>query len=86
MNNNIQDVNVELRVELGSVKKSVKDILQIGEGTILELDKNYNEPADIYVNNLKYAAGEIVAVDETYGIRITKIYNPDERKLNNNDV
>jgi len=77
MNNQtlIDDVHLELKVELGSTKKNIKDILQIGEGTIIELDKNANEPATIYVNNKAFAEGEIVAVDENYGVRITRIFN-----------
>ena len=81
MNNvNIQNVNVELTAELGRTKRNIKDILQMGEGTIVELDKNANEPITVYVNNVKFAEGECVAVDECYGIRITKIFSEAERR------
>jgi len=81
MNNLINDINVELRVELGQTRKNVKDILSIGEGTIIELDKNANEPATIFVNNIKFGEGEVVSIDESFGVRITKIFTPEERKL-----
>lgn len=71
----INNLEVELRVELGSTQKNVKDILTIGQGTIIELDKNANDPATIYVNNVKFGEGEVVSVDEYFGIRITKIFN-----------
>jgi len=77
---NIQNVNVELTARLGSVKKNVKDILQFGVGTIVELDKNADEPVTVYVNNVKYAEGEVVSIDENYGIRVTKVFSPSERK------
>jgi len=82
MNQNlVNDVHVELRAELGSTRKNVKDVLQIGEGTIIELDKNADEPVTIFVNNLKFAEGEVVSVDENFGVRITRIFTPEDRKL-----
>jgi len=81
---NIQNVDVSLTVELGRVKKAVKDVLQFGEGTIVELDKNANEPVTIFVNNVKFAEGEVVSVDETYGVRVTKIFTEEERQQTSN--
>ena len=79
--NNINNVNVELSVVLGSTKKSIKDILQMGEGTIVVLDKNYEEPVTIFVNNLPFAEGTVVSCDNDYGVKVTKIFTEDERKL-----
>jgi len=78
--NNLQDAILELRAELGSTKKNIKEILTIGEGTIIELDKNADEPVTIFVNNIKFAEGEVVAVDENFGIRLTRIFSQAERK------
>ena len=79
LNNNIQNTNVELSVQLGATRKSVKDILQLGEGSILELDKNANEPVTIFINNIKYAEGEVVSIDENFGVKVTKIFTQKER-------
>lgn len=80
--NNLANVDVELRVELGNTKKNVKDILQLGEGSIVELDKNADEPVTLFVNNVKYAEGVVVSIDEHYGIKVTKIFTPEERNTN----
>jgi flagellar motor switch protein FliM len=69
----LDDVNVQLSVELGRRKMFVKDILQLGEGSIIELDTLAGEPASIFANNVKIALGEIVVIDENYGIRVTDI-------------
>jgi len=78
--NHLADVCVEVRADLANKKINVKDILHLGNGSIIEFDKNYQEPVTLYVNNIKYAEGEVVSVDENYGIRITKIFDPNERK------
>lgn len=70
----IQDVNLEIRVVLGNTSMLVKDILELGEGSIVTLKKNYGEHADIYIGNNLFARGEVVSVDDNYGIRITKIF------------
>jgi len=74
MNPLLNNVPVELSVQLGSTKKSVKDILQLGEGSILELDKNADEPVTIFVNNVKFAEGIVCAIEENFGVKITKIF------------
>ena len=73
------DVKVNLSVELGRTKMRVKDVLNIGKGTIIELNRFAGEPVDILVNNVLVARGEVVAVDESFGVKITEIINPDER-------
>ena len=75
----IMDVFMEMTVELGRTKKSIKDILGMGEGTIIELDKLAGEPVDILVNHKPIAKGEVVVIDENFGVRVTEILSPQER-------
>lgn len=75
----IMDVFMEMTVELGRTKKSIKDILGMGEGTIIELDKLAGEPVDILVNHKTIAKGEVVVIDENFGVRVTEILSPMER-------
>lgn len=75
----IMDVYMELTVELGRTKRLIKDILGIGEGTIIELDKLAGEPVDILVNHKLIAKGEVVVIDENFGVRVTEIVSPMER-------
>ena len=75
----IMDVFMEMTVELGRTKRSIKDILGMGEGTIIELDKLAGEPVDILVNHKKIAKGEVVVIDENFGVRVTEILSPMER-------
>ncbi|MCQ2511613.1 MAG: flagellar motor switch protein FliN, partial [Lachnospiraceae bacterium] len=69
----IMDVQMEMTVELGRTKKSIKDILGMGEGTIIELEKLAGEPVDILVNHKQIAKGEVVVIDENFGVRVTEI-------------
>lgn len=69
----LMDVNMEMTVELGRTKKPIRDILSMGEGTIIELDKLAGEPVDILVNHKLIANGEVVVIDENFGVRVTKI-------------
>jgi flagellar motor switch protein FliN/FliY len=75
----LMDVYMELTVELGRTKKLIREILGIGEGTILELDKLAGEPVDILVNHKLIAKGEVVVIDENFGVRVTEIVSPMER-------
>ncbi len=75
----IMDVYMEMTVELGRTKKLIKDILGMGEGTIIELDKLAGEPVDILVNQKPIARGEVVVIDENFGVRVTEILSPMER-------
>ncbi len=75
----LMDVYMELTVELGRTKRLIKDILGIGEGTIIELDKLAGEPVDILVNHKLIAKGEVVVIDENFGVRVTEIVSPMER-------
>ena len=71
--NLIKDVPLEITVELGRTSKQISDILDFGVGTVIELDRLVGEPLDILANGKKIAKGEVVVVDENYGIRITDI-------------
>ena len=69
----LMDVAMEMTVELGRAKWLIKDILGMGEGTIVELDKLAGEPVDVLVNNNLIAKGEVVVIDENFGVRVTEI-------------
>jgi flagellar motor switch protein FliN len=75
----ILDVPLEISVVLGRTKKSIKDILSLGTGSLIELDKLAEEPVEILVNGKRVAYGEVVVVDENFGVRITNIVSNAER-------
>ena len=75
----IMDVFMEMTVELGRTKKQIKEILGMGEGTIIELDKLAGEPVDILLNHKPIAKGEVVVIDENFGVRVTEILSRIER-------
>ena len=75
----IMDVPLEVTVELGRTKKYIREILECGPGSIIELDKLAGEPVDILVNGKKIAKGEVVVIDESFGVRITDIIHPSKR-------
>lgn len=69
----LMQVPLRLSVELGSVKMSVAEILKLGTGSIVELERSVTDPVDLLVNNKPIARGEIVAVEESFGLRITEL-------------
>lgn len=75
----ILDIPLELSVELGRTKMLVNNLLQLGQGSIIDLNKPAGETLDICVNGKLVARGEVVVVDEKYGIRVTDIASPLER-------
>ncbi len=75
----ILDVPLQFTVELGRTQKTIKEILDLGPGAIVELDKLAGEPVDILVNGKPIAKGEVVVIDENYGVRITEILSSAER-------
>lgn len=77
--NLLLDVKLTLTVELGRTTMLVKDILGLGEGSIIELDKLAGEPVDLLVNGKLIARGEVVVIDENFGVRVTDIVSPAER-------
>ncbi|MBQ9479640.1 MAG: flagellar motor switch phosphatase FliY [Selenomonadaceae bacterium] len=75
----ILDVPLQITVELGRTKKSIKEVLELATGSIVELDKLAGEPVEIQVNGQYLAKGEVVVIDENFGVRITEIASPAER-------
>ena len=75
----IMDVPLEVTVELGRTTRKIKDILEFSPGSIIELNKLAGEPIDILVNGKFVAKGEVVVIDENFGIRITDIVNAEHR-------
>jgi flagellar motor switch protein FliN/FliY len=75
----ILDIPLDISVELGRTKMLVNELLQLGQGSIVELAKLADEPMDIYVNRKLFARGEVVVVNEKFGIRLTDIISPVER-------
>jgi flagellar motor switch protein FliN len=75
----LMDVPMTLTVELGRTRQLVRDILGLGEGSIIELDKLAGEPVDLLVNQKLIARGEVVVIDENFGVRVTDIVSPAER-------
>lgn len=73
------DVQLNLSVELGRTSIPVRDVLQLGPGSIVELDKLAGEPVDILVNGKLIARGEVVVVDENFGVRVTEIASQCEK-------
>ncbi len=80
----ILDIPVQLTVELGRTKIPIKHILQLAQGSVIELDGLAGEPMDVLVNGCLIAQGEVVVVNDKFGIRLTDIITPSERlrKLN----
>jgi flagellar motor switch protein FliN/FliY len=80
----ILDIPVQLTVELGRTKIAIKNLLQLAQGSVVELDGMAGEPMDVLVNGCLIAQGEVVVVNDKFGIRLTDIISPAERirKLN----
>ncbi|HXO17238.1 MAG TPA: flagellar motor switch protein FliN [Candidatus Dormibacteraeota bacterium] len=72
----LMHVPLHLTAELGSCKMSVAEILELGTGSVVELDRSANHPVDLLVNGRPIARGEIVAVEENFGVRITELLAP----------
>lgn len=77
--NFLLDVPLDVTVELGRTKIALRDMLQLGPGSVIELDKLIGEPVDLLVNERPIAKGEVVVFDESFGVRITDIINPEDR-------
>ena len=75
----IKDIPVQLSVELGRARLPIKDILKLGQGSVVELSAQAGEPMDVLINGMLIAQGEIVSVNGNYGVRLTDIITPAER-------
>ena len=78
------DVALKVSVELGQCKKTIREILDLNTGSILTLDKPAGEPVDIVVHGKPVAKGEVIVIDDNYGIRITEILTPPQHVLSGN--
>ena len=75
----IQNVAVSVSVEVGRSALRIRDLLRLGQGRVVELDRVAGEPLDVCVNNTVIARGEVVLVNERYGIRLTQVVDPEDR-------
>ena len=73
------DIPLEVMVELGGTRMYIRDLLQLGQGSVIELDKLAGEPMDVMVNKKLVARGEVVVINEKFGVRLTDIVSPTER-------
>ena len=73
------DVTLQVTVEVGRARMTIQDLLQLGQGSVMELEKLAGEPLDIYVNGKSVARGEAVIVNEKFGVRLTDIISPEDR-------
>lgn len=80
--NMLLDIQLQVTVELGRTKQSIKDILELSQGSIVELDKLAGEPVDVLINNKLIAKGEVVVIDENFGVRVTDILSQSDRIKN----
>ncbi len=75
----LMDVSLQVSVEVGRARMTINDLLQIGAGSVVELEKLAGEPLDIFINGKAVARGEAVIVNEKFGVRLTDIISPEER-------
>jgi len=75
----IQDVKVTLSMELGRTVLSIRELLQLNQGSVIELDRMVDEHMDVLVNGTLVAHGEVVVIDDKFGIRLTDVVNPVDR-------
>ncbi len=73
------DISLPIIIELGRSKMLIREILDLGPGSVIELDKLSGEPVDLYVNDKKFARGEVVVIEENFGVRITELIKVEER-------
>jgi flagellar motor switch protein FliN/FliY len=73
------DIKINLHVELGRTSMNIKEILELGRGTVLELDRLAGEPVDLFANGKLIARGEVVVIEDNFGLRVTNIVSPQER-------
>jgi flagellar motor switch protein FliN/FliY len=76
----VRDIPLEVTVELGRTRLLIRDILDLGAGSIIELDKLAGEPVDLFANGLLVARGEVVVIDDNFGVRVTEIITAADRQ------
>ena len=75
--NLVKDIPVTLSIELGRASMSIKALLELEQGAVIELDRMVDEPMDVLVNGTLVARGEVVVIDDTFGVRLTDVAGPD---------
>jgi flagellar motor switch protein FliN/FliY len=75
----LMDVRLRLSVELGKTTMSIRDVLGLGPGSVVQLDKMAGEPVDVMANDKLIAKGEVVVIGESFGVRVTDIVTPEKR-------
>ena len=75
----LQDVGVKLTVEIGSTQLTLRELLALGEDSVIELDRQANELLDVFVNGTLMGRGEVVTVGERFGVRMTELVSPDRK-------
>ena len=73
------DISLPITIELGRTSMLIRDVLELGPGSVIELDKMSGEPLDLFVNDKKFARGEVVVIDENFGVRITELIKVEDR-------
>ncbi|MDB5677881.1 flagellar motor switch protein FliN [Sphingomonas bacterium] len=75
----LQDVDVKLTVEIGQTQLTLRELLALGESSVIELDRAANELLDVFVNGTLIGRGEVVTVGERFGVRLTELVSPEKR-------
>lgn len=75
----LQDVEVKLTVEIGSTSLTLRELLALGEASVIELDRQANDLLDVFVNGTLIGRGEVVTVGERFGVRMTELVSPEKR-------
>ena len=75
----LQDVDVKLTVEIGSTSLTLRELLALGESSVIELDREANELLDVFVNGTLIGRGEVVTIGEKFGVRMTELVSPEKR-------
>jgi flagellar motor switch protein FliN/FliY len=78
----LQNISVTLSIEVGRAQIKIKDLMRLTQGSVVELDRVAGEPLDLLINNTVVAQGEVVLVNESYGIRLTRVVPASERTKN----
>lgn len=81
----VRDIPLEVTVELGRTRLLIRDILDLSPGSIIELDKIAGEPVDLFANGLLVARGEVIVIDDNFGVRVTEIITAAERKASDKE-
>jgi flagellar motor switch protein FliN/FliY len=75
----LENIDVELTVEVGRTEITIRDLLRLNEGSVVELERLAGDPLDILINNTKIAKGEVVMIGERFGVRFGEIVDPEKR-------